>query len=102
MGIAFNNKMILPSDFAEMINTDRLRQLKDKSLLQLPLIEILSEPGEDSISDMLNLDWEITEFSEKGIDFKIIYKDPLEVSQNDEPDIVKVKLNLSQFTDEYG
>jgi len=45
MGIAFNNKMILPSNFDEIINTDKLRQLKKQSLLQLPLIEILSEPG---------------------------------------------------------
>lgn len=62
----------------------------------------MSEPGEDSSADKLRLDWEITEFTEKGIDFKIIYVDPLEVSQNDEPDIVKVKLNMSNFTDEYG
>ena len=73
-----------------------------ESVDKLPLIEILSEPGIDSIADMLNLDWEITEFTEKGIDFKLYYVNPLEVSQNDEPDIVKVKLNLSQFTDEYG
>ena len=36
------------------------------------------------------------------IDFKLAYNDPLEVSQNDEPDSVKVLLDLSQFTDEYG
>ena len=66
------------------------------------MIEILSEPGFDSIADLLNLDWEITEFTEKGIDFKLIYVNPLEVSQNEKPDVVKVMLNLSRFTDEYG
>lgn len=66
------------------------------------MIEIVSEAGEDSSADKLDLDWEITEFSESSIDLKLIYKQPLEVSQNEEPDIVKVKMNLSQFTDEFG
>ena len=58
------------------------------------LIEIQSIAGEDSNADKLKLDWEITDFSEDGLDFKIIYADPYEVSQGDEPDTVKVKLNL--------
>ena len=51
---------------------------------------------------MLELDWNITEFSEKMIDFKLIYVNPLEVSQNEVPDKIKVLINLSNFTDEYG
>ena len=48
------------------------------------------------------IDWEITSISEKNINFKLIFSEPLEVSQGVIPDKVKVKLNLSQFTDEYG
>ena len=66
------------------------------------MVEILSVAGSDSDVDKLNLEWNITEFSEKGIDFKLVYVDPLEVSQNEEPDIALVKLNLGQFTDVYG
>ena len=51
---------------------------------------------------MLGLDWEMTSANEEGISFKLIYTDPLEVSQNETPDKVKVLLNLSEFTDEYG
>ena len=70
--------------------------------LAKPLIEISSIPGIETIVDVLNLDWEINEVNEDGIDFKLKYKDPLEVSQNEEPDKVLVTLNLASFTDEYG
>ena len=48
--------------------------------LAKPLIEISSIPGIETIVDVLNLDWEINEVNEDGIDFKLKYKDPLEVS----------------------
>ena len=66
------------------------------------MIEISSIPGADSVVDVLNLDWEINEATEEGIDFKLKYKDPLEVSQNEKPDKVLVTFNLASFTDEYG
>ena len=44
----------------------------------------------------------MTSAGEEGISFKLIYTDPLEVSQNETPDKVQVLLNLSEFTDEYG
>ena len=66
------------------------------------MIEVISEPGGDSEGSKLDLDWEVIDYSEKSIDFKLSYKNPLEVSQNDVPDLVKVRLNLSNFTDEYG
>lgn len=98
LGIAFNNKMLLPADFMDIVIKSKLRALEDKD--GPALIEILSEPGEES--SQLDLDWEIIEFSEKGLDFKLVYKNPLEVSQNDEPDTIRVRLNLGNFTDEYG
>ena len=70
--------------------------------LAKPLIEISSIPGIETVVDVLNLDWEIKEVNEDGIDFKLKYKDPLEVSQNEESDKVLVTLNLASFTDEYG
>ena len=70
--------------------------------LAKPLIEISSIPGIETVVDVLNLDWEINEVNEDGIDFKLKYKDPLEVSQNEESDKVLVTLNLASFTDEYG
>ena len=48
------------------------------------------------------IDWEIISIGEKSIDFKLLFSNPLEVSQGELPDKVKVRLNLSQFTDEYG
>ena len=78
MGIAFNNRMILPSDFLDILQESRLRALEDEE--SLPLIEIISEPGEESIADKLGLDWIVTAFNEKSIEFQIIYENPLEVS----------------------
>ena len=58
--------------------------------------------GEGSNSSLIGFDWELTESGEDGLGFKLIYTDPLEISQNETPDQVKVLLNLSNFTDEYG
>ena len=66
------------------------------------MIQIESLAGEDSDLDDLNLDWEISGADETGLDFKLKYKNPLEVSQKDIPDKVKLRLNLNSFTDEYG
>ena len=100
LGIAFNNKMLLPDDFLEIIAENKRRYLEGSE--QSPLIEIQSVAGEDSNVDQLGLDWKVTEVNEHGMDFKLAYADPLEVSQNDQPDKVKVRFNLGQFTDEYG
>ena len=97
--MAFNNPMLLPDNFLDLVKESRLRQLNGDGKA---MIEILSVAGEDSSADMLGLDWEILSFSPLGLDFKLFYTDPLEISQNAEPDIAKVVLNLSQFTDEYG
>ena len=98
MGIAFNNRMVLPDDFLEIVSASKRRDLTD----DLPLIEILSEPGSESNPDLMNLDWEINGFTDSSLDFKLIYKNPLEISQGNEPDIVTIVLNLGRFTDEYG
>ena len=60
---------------------------------------VLSE-GSDSANQ--NLDWELIDATENGIEFKLVYKEPLEVSQGETPDKLKLRLNLEQFTDEYG
>ena len=70
--------MLLPDNFKEEVQENkRLRVLNDKVE---PLIEITSIPGQDSNVDLLNLDWEITEANEEGLNFKLKYKDPLEIS----------------------
>lgn len=101
VGIAFNNRMLLPDDFLSIVQQSRLRALEDEDAPP-PLIEIISKPGEDSDLDKLGLNWEITGFTEKSLDIKLVYVNPLEVSQNDMPDVVKVIVNLSRFTDEFG
>ena len=40
--------------------------------------------------------------SDSGFGFKLKFKEPLEISQNDTPDKVKVKFNLDQIKDIYG
>ena len=48
MGLAFNNRMLLPNDFLAIIEENKLRALEDDDTL--PLIEIISEPGGESIA----------------------------------------------------
>ena len=100
MGIAFNNKFIFPDNFLQIIQNNRLRCLEDS---QTPaLIEIIPEAGDTDNELTQRIDWEVTKVSEKDIEFKLVFSEPLEVSQGAEPDKVKIRLNLSQFTDEYG
>ena len=66
------------------------------------MIEIVTKPGEGSDPEKLGLDWELTSVSDSGFGFKLKFKEPLEISQNDTPDKVKVKFNLDQIKDIYG
>ena len=100
MDLNFNNKMLLPENFKEKVKQNRLLSSTDQD--SKPLIEIQSIAGEGSDSDLIGLDWTLSEAGEEALSFKLIYTDPLEVSQNETPDKVKVLLNLSEFTDEYG
>ena len=84
--------MRLPDDFLDKVNASKLRSLQSD---EPAVIEIQPVAGSDSDASQLELDWEITDFSESGLDFKLVFADPLAVSQNDEPDTVKVKLNLN-------
>ena len=72
----FNNKMIFPPNIKDIF-ADNRRQLGKN---EQPLISIESEAGEDSNIDYLNLDWDITRADESSMDFKLKYKEPLEVS----------------------
>ena len=100
MGIVFNNAITFPDNFLEIIQNNRLRCLEDSETPAL--IEIIPETGDTDSTLTQKIDWEITGVSEKNIDFKLVFSEPLEVSQGVEPDKVKIRLNLSQFTDEYG
>ena len=77
LGIAFNNNMRLPDDFMDRVTASKLRSLQSD---EPAVIDIQSVAGSDSNDSELKLDWEITDFSESGLDFKLIYANPLEVS----------------------
>ena len=78
MGIAFNNKITFPDDFQEIIQNNGLRCLEDTATPAL--IEIIPETGDTDSMVTQGIDWEIISISEKGIDFKLVFSDPLEVS----------------------
>ena len=100
MGINFNNNMVLPSNFKDVVEKDRLRYLNEGD--EQPLILLESASGLDSDPALLGLVWELVDAVGSGFQFKLKYMNPLEVSQNDEPDKIKVILNIDQITDEYG
>ena len=53
-----------------------------------------SASGLDSDPALLGLVWELVDAVGSGFQFKLKYMNPLEVSQNDEPDKIKVILNI--------
>ena len=98
ISIVFNNKMIFPDDFEEQINSRNNRRLRgDKELIEIEL-----QASYDSDESLLNFDWQVIESSETELNIKLQFQNPLEVSQNDDPEIVKIRLNFEEFTDEYG
>ena len=84
--------MEVPDDFKDTVEKDRLRNLEDRQ--DEPLIILKSAAGGDSDPEKLGLDWELVDSGGEGFNFKLIYTNPLEVSQNDVPDKVKIILNL--------
>ena len=60
IGMAFNNPMLLPDNFLDLVKESRLRQLDGDGLA---IIEIQSVAGEDSSADLLGLDWDIFGFT---------------------------------------
>ena len=51
----------------------------------------------------LGYEWTVLNVDEKGLSLKLIFQYPLEVSQNNnDPEIVKIRLDFEDFTDEYG
>lgn len=66
------------------------------------MIEVETEAGEGSDLERLGLDWELSDVTDSGFGFKLRFKDPLYVSQNDTPDKLRVRFNLEQIKDIYG
>ena len=71
--------MLMPSDFKEIITENRRNLQRGEQAI----ISIESEPGEDSNQDLLGLEWELKAADETGVEFKLKFNQPLEVSQND-------------------
>ena len=72
MRINFNNNMVLPPNFKEIISENS----RNLQVNEEPMVQIESLAGEDSDLDELNLDWELSQADETGLSFKIKYKDP--------------------------
>ena len=72
MRINFNNNMVLPPNFKEVISENS----RNLQVNEEPMVQIESLAGEDSDLDELNLDWELSQADETGLSFKIKYKDP--------------------------
>ena len=93
MHISFNNRMIMPTNFKEVLFQDKKRKLSGVGAE--PLLDLKSEPGEESDPEKLQLtDWVLTEVSDYGFSFKLYYREPIEISQNETPDKIKVKFNI--------
>ena len=58
-----------------------------------------------TVTEQLNqnlLDWKLVSVSSTKIEIDLDFKDPLKVSQGEQPDKLFIMLNLQQFQDENG
>ena len=91
----------MPTNFKEVLKREKKRRLKGDDVQ--PLLEVTSVPGLGSDPAKLELtDWQLTDVTEFGFSFKFYYKEPIEVSQNESPDMIKVRFNVEQIKDIYG
>ena len=93
--------MSFPSDFSELVESRK--QSRDLSVQSYPLISITAVPGEESDSNKVQIsDWTVESFDEHSITFHMRYEEPIEISQNDEPESVTISLRLSELADAEG
>ena len=62
-------------------------------------------PDEDEITDSalpIMDGWELISLTGEGFDLKMNFTDPLRVSAGEEPDLLLIQLNLSDFEDAEG
>lgn len=57
-------------------------------------------PGVESDPSKLGFSWIVTDVSPELIELQISFADPLQISQNEEPDYLSVKVNMDYFVDE--
>ena len=57
---------------------------------------------DEELVDTNLLNWTVTSVQQELIQIKLEFKQPLEVSQGDEPDYLVIQAQLSAFDDEFG
>ena len=46
--------------------------------------------------------WDLISFNPDGIDFILNFTNPIYISTGEEPDLVLIQLDMSEYQDEYG
>ena len=61
-------------------------------------LEVKLLGGTYTDEDKLGFSYEIISISPSGMDFQFTFDDPLEISQNEDPERIEIVLNLQNFT----
>ena len=108
----FLTPLEVPDDLKERINEQKIlnvkRNLANGASSQSNYVEVLivrqNELDDDDyqFGKPLLRDWSIAQFYKDGIVIDLDIESPLLISQEDEPDLLFVQLELSVFKDENG
>ena len=111
VSIKFTEEMSFTSEQIEQLRSG-IEQNQGRNLrkfgsgsIKSPGVDVKAFKGEeaddgdsnDLATTTLHADWRLSHISKDGIDFDIIFADPLAVSQNDTPDILVVQLDLGEY-----
>ena len=108
LSFKFTKKMSFPDNLMSLLHKEQQRNLEEDGeeieVDQSLKIELVYFAGvEDKINSEINFVWEIASLTSLGIDIKITFENPLEVSQDIEPDFALVTINgFDRFEDESG
>ena len=92
MALRFTSKMVFPEGLIEELAEDERRRLEgDIDHTEGLNFDLIYFPGlEDPMTSQINLIWQIKNITPEGIDLAITFDNPVEVSQDVEPDFALV------------
>ena len=94
MVLRFTNKMVFPDGLVEELVEDERRRLEGEIDHEEGLnVELVYFPGvEDPMKSEIDLIWELKSITPDAINLLISFQNPIEVSQDVEPDFVLVQV----------
>ena len=103
--VEFTKKVVVPDDAEEILKQEQRDNLKAGARTKRINVYVVQDEEnneDDEVRRTILKDWELLVFDTDGIDLKLNFNDPLDVSMRDIADLLVLQLELSEFKDSDG